>query len=190
MRCRLTWSIRSAAMRRRLKLIQCKKSRPEVILSTMFFSKIPSIIRDCLFRKTAGWCSNRTERTVGPVRVLLPDSQSLQLARGHAGPITIRRRAGRAWVQNASYAGWAARECGFCAFGGEISHAHQPVRFQDAHQLAQVFVARLEQGRAFGRTKLVWRAIPARTFDKYKRTIIYDEVFPGEIFGGAKVCGE
>src|SRR3954452_21919098 len=81
-------------------------------------------------------------------------------------------------------------DCLSGALGGEVADADDPLRFEDAGDLEQMFVAPRKERFALTRFELVRRAITAGFFEKSQRAIIHDEVVAKEFLGRAETFRE
>src|SRR4051812_4044173 len=81
-------------------------------------------------------------------------------------------------------------DCLSGALGGEVADADDPLRFEDADDFEQMFVAPRKERFALTRLEFVRRAITAGFFEKGERAIIHDEVVAKELLGSAETFRE
>ena len=113
-----------------------------------------------------------------------PDPQFLQLCRRLAGPVFVRCRAGRAWMENASDFQFRFREHSFDALRREIANADHPFRLENFRDGAQVFVAGGEESGFFRSRQFVRREVFSAALDEGERTIVGDKM-SGEVSFGS-----
>ena len=81
-------------------------------------------------------------------------------------------------------------DCLSGALRGEVADADDPLRFKDADNFEQMFVAARKERFALTRLEFVGRAITAGFFQKSQRAIIHDEVLAKEFLGSAETFRE
>ncbi len=93
-------------------------------------------------------------------------------------------------MQNADDSKRVALQDLFRSPSREVADADNPPGPQEADDFAQMFIANREKRGALGGGEFVGSAIAAARFEKSERTIIQDQVSPGERFCFAKLFGK
>jgi len=106
----------------------------------------------------------------------IPDSEGPQLGGDRVGPIAIRRRAGRAGMQNLAQP-WSSRRANFFEPPrGKGPNADRPFRLERRYHGPQVLIALREQSRFFRGRQFVRRAIAAAALQECQRTVVQNEM--------------